>query len=112
MDSPQWFNVASLDDVPESGTLAVEAAGEEICLYKLAGRIYATHDICTHEEASLASGFVEGDCIECPLHQARFHIPTGEVRAAPADENLRVFPVKVEGGAIFVRVDGSAEPPT
>ena len=102
----RWIEVAALDDIPEGGTLGVDAAGEPICLYNLGGRIHATHDICTHEDSSLADGFVEDECIECPLHQARFHIPTGEVRAPPATEPLRVFAVKVEGGAVFVRVDG------
>ena len=102
--SEQWIKVASVVDVPEGGTLAVEAQSELVCLYNLGGEIYATDDICTHEEASLASGYIEGDCIECPLHQARFHIPTGEVRSPPATENLRVFPVKVERDAIFIDV--------
>ena len=77
-------------------------AGEPVCLYSLAGRIYATHDTCTHEEASLADGFIEGDCIECPLHQALFHIPTGEVRSAPATRPLRVYPVKLVEGHVHV----------
>jgi nitrite reductase/ring-hydroxylating ferredoxin subunit len=101
----RWIEVAALDDVPEGGTLAVEAAGETICLYNLAGRIHATQDSCTHEEASLADGFLDGDCIECPLHQAVFHVPTGEVREPPATEDLRVYAVKVDGSAIFVQVD-------
>ena len=100
----KWIKVAAVSDVPEGGTLAVEADKELVCLYNLGGRIYATDDICTHEEASLADGFIEGDCIECPLHQARFHIPTGEVRAPPADTDLRVFPVNVEGGDILVGI--------
>jgi nitrite reductase/ring-hydroxylating ferredoxin subunit len=103
----EWIRVAAVSDVPEGGTLAVEAGGELVCLYNLGGRVYATDDICTHEEASLADGFIEGDCIECPLHQARFHIPTGEVRAPPADTNLRVFPVRLEGGEILVGITKS-----
>ncbi len=103
----KWIKVAAVSDVPEGGTLAVEADKELVCLYNLGGRIYATDDICTHEEASLAEGFIEGDCIECPLHQARFHIPTGEVRAPPADTDLRVFPVNVEGNDILVGVTES-----
>jgi nitrite reductase/ring-hydroxylating ferredoxin subunit len=103
----KWIKVAAVSDVPEGGTLAVEADNELVCLYNLGGRIYATDDICTHEEASLADGFIEGDCIECPLHQARFHIPTGEVRAPPADTDLRVFPVNVEGNDILVGVTES-----
>ena len=75
-----WRKVATLDDLPEGGTLSVDVDGTTICLYNLAGRVYATQDSCTHEEASLAEGFIDGDCIECPLHQAVFHIPTGAVR--------------------------------
>jgi nitrite reductase/ring-hydroxylating ferredoxin subunit len=103
----KWIKVATVSDVPEGGTLAVEADNELVCLYNLGGHIYATDDICTHEEASLADGYIEGDCIECPLHQARFHIPTGEVRAPPADTNLRVFPVNVVDGDILVGVTES-----
>jgi nitrite reductase/ring-hydroxylating ferredoxin subunit len=101
----EWVKVASVDDVPEGGTLQVEIGGEAVCLYNLGGRIYATQDMCTHAQASLAEGFIEGDCIECPLHQALFHIPTGEVRSEPATENLRVFPVRVQDGAVEVRQD-------
>jgi nitrite reductase/ring-hydroxylating ferredoxin subunit len=100
----QWLTVAAVDEVPEGGTLAVEAGGEAICLYKLAGRIYATQELCTHDEASLADGCIEDDCIECPLHQARFHIPSGAVRAPPAMEDLRVYPVKIQDGDIRVQV--------
>ncbi len=100
--SDEWITVAPLSAVPEGGTLVVEVAGEPVCLYNLGGTIYATHDICTHEEASLAEGFIDGDCIECPLHQALFHIPTGKVRAPPATEDLRLYPVEVEGDDIRV----------
>jgi len=100
--SDEWVRVAAVTDVPEGGTLLVDVAGEPVCLYSLAGRIYATHDTCTHEEASLADGFIEGDCIECPLHQALFHIPTSEVRSAPATRPLRVYPVKLVEGHVHV----------
>ena len=100
--SDEWVRVAAVTDVPEGGTLLVDVAGEPVCLYSLAGHIYATHDTCTHEEASLADGFIEGDCIECPLHQALFHIPTGEVRSAPATRPLRVYPVKLVEGHVHV----------
>ena len=102
--SDRWIKVASPSDVPEGGTKLVAVRGEPVCLYNIAGTIYATHDICTHEEASLAEGFVEGDCIECPLHQALFHIPTGKAQTAPATEDLRVYPVKVEGDAVLIDV--------
>ena len=54
-----------------------------MCLYNLGGTIYATHDTCTHGQASLADGFIDGDEIECPLHQGLFQIATGKAVGAP-----------------------------
>jgi nitrite reductase/ring-hydroxylating ferredoxin subunit len=104
-----WIAVASLDDVPVGQMLAVVVAGDALCLYNLNGSIYATQNICTHEEASLAEGYLEGDCVECPLHQALFHIPTGKATTPPATVDLRVYPVKVEGGTIRVCAQKSGD---
>lgn len=103
MVAERWINVAPKGAVAEGGTLQVNLEGEAVCLYNLDGVIYATQDVCTHAQAHLSEGFIEGDCIECPLHQALFHIPTGEVRTEPATEPLRVFPVRVVGNAIEVQ---------
>jgi len=97
-----WIPVAAVAEVPEGQALAVAVGGEAVCLYNLGGIVYATQDTCTHEEASLAEGFIDGDCIECPLHQALFHIPTGEARAAPASVALRIYPVRISAGTIEV----------
>ena len=94
--------MASLGDVPDGQMLAVEVEGDAVCLYNLNGTIYATQNVCTDEEASLAEGYLVGDCVECPLHQALFHIPTRKATSPPATVDLRVYPVKVEGDTIRV----------
>lgn len=101
----EWIDVATLADVPEGQMLAVDVRGQPVCLYNLGGSVYATQNVCTHAEASLAEGYIDGDCIECPLHQALFDIRTGKVKSAPATEDLRVYPVRVEGEVI--RVDAA-----
>ena len=100
--SDGWIRVASLGDIADGATLQVDVGANAVCIYNVGGTVYATQDSCTHAEASLAEGFIDGDCIECPLHQAVFHIPTGKVKAAPATEDLRVYPVRVEDGEIQV----------
>lgn len=99
----EWTAVAQLDDVPEGGTHRVMVAGEPVCLYKLRDTIYATHDVCTHAVASLAEGYVDGDHIECPIHQGLFHIPTGKAVGAPCTKDLRVFPVRVDQRTILIQ---------
>ncbi len=102
-----WVDVAKADDVPEDGTLPVAVEGEPVCLYKLGGTIYATHDVCTHADATLSDGFIVGENIECPLHQGLFHIPSGKAVGEPATEDLRVYPVKIVGGRVCVLACGA-----
>ena len=100
-----WLEVAKLDEVPEGGTYPIRVNGEPVCLYNLEGRVYATHDTCTHGQASLADGFIiDGDKIECPLHQGMFDIATGKAVSVPCKIDLAVYEVKVENGAIHLRM--------
>lgn len=104
-----WRVAAQTVDVPEGEALSVVVEGKEIALYNLDGTFYATGDICTHARANLADGFVEGDCVECPLHEGVFHIPTGEPRSGPVSKPIPVYPIKVEAGSIFVAVPAECE---
>jgi len=106
--SSDWIPVALVSEIPEGQMLAVNVNGDAVCVYNLQGTFYATQNVCTHAEASLAEGYIDGDCIECPLHQALFDIRTGKARSAPATEDLRVYAVDVQGERILV---DAASPP-
>jgi naphthalene 1,2-dioxygenase ferredoxin component len=97
-----WTKVAAAADVPEGGTLRVDFGTEPVCLYNIAGTIYATHDTCTHGQASLADGFIEGNNIECPLHQGLFDIPSGKAVGVPCKVDIKIYAVKKEDGAVYV----------
>ncbi len=100
----EWHNVARLDEILDDEPRGVRIGDRLIALYKVGGEVYATDDVCTHEFAQLSDGFIEGDEIECPLHQAHFNILTGKATAAPATEDIATFPVRVEGDEVLVGV--------
>jgi len=99
-----WQQVARLADIPDDEGHRVEVAGRAIALFKYEGEIFAIDDLCSHAEASLATGFLDGCQIECPLHQACFDVRTGKVTAGPATEDVRSYPARVENDAVFVDV--------
>jgi 3-phenylpropionate/trans-cinnamate dioxygenase ferredoxin subunit len=101
-----WHPAAEASAVGDNQVLGVTVAGVPVALYRLEGEVYATHDVCTHEEALLSEGYVDGGCVECPLHQARFNIKTGAAESAPATEPVKTYPTKVEGGRVFVDLPG------
>lgn len=55
--------------------------------------------------ARLCEGFLESHEIECPMHQGRFDVRTGALTCAPAVVPIRVYPLKVEGGEVFIALD-------
>lgn len=103
-DVMSWKIVAKSSEVPEGEVIEVFAGGEPIALYNLDGQFYATHNICTHAQGYLSEGFVDGDHIECPLHQGLFHIPTGKAMQGPVTEDIRIYPVRVEGEDVLVEI--------
>lgn len=84
--------------------MAVKVKESRIALYRIQGTVYATSNVCSHAFALLSDGYLDGDCIECPLHQALFHVPTGEVRSPPASEPILTYPTKEEADSILVEL--------
>lgn len=100
-----WVRVAATKDLPENGVISVRVGEKEIALYRLPGDEFrATDNICTHEFAQLSDGWFENGEIECPLHAARFDVRTGKALCAPADIDLPVFEVRVEGADLMVNL--------
>lgn len=97
-----WHEVAKTGEIAEGEAIQTQVAGEPVAIYNLDGTFYAAHDICTHALAHLSDGFIEGDCVECPLHGGVFHIPTGKAVGGPVQKPLRVYPLKIEGDVVLV----------
>jgi naphthalene 1,2-dioxygenase system ferredoxin subunit len=104
-DTLQWTDATAMEDVPADDVVGLLVAGRDIALYNAGGEVFATDNLCTHGHARLCEGFLEGHDIECPLHQGRFDIRTGQPRCAPVTEAIRSYPVRIEGGRVFVALD-------
>ena len=107
MAEPAWERALPAADVEEEDVAGVVVKGHDIAIYNVRGRFYATANVCTHQLACLSDGFVIDDEIECPLHQGRFHIATGQPKGAPVHLPLRTYPTKVVDGIVFVGIDGT-----
>jgi naphthalene 1,2-dioxygenase system ferredoxin subunit len=102
--STAWIDIASKDDVSEDDVMGIDINAKSIALYQVDGEIFATDNICTHGNARLCDGFLEGHEIECPLHQGKFDIRNGKAMCAPLTEDIQIYPVKIEGGRVFVEI--------
>jgi len=100
-----WIDVAAEADLFEGAGVQVAPQGRDIALFLTETGVFATDNVCTHGHANLCEGFLEGHEIECPFHQGRFDVRTGEVKAAPCTEPLKTWPVKVENGRVWLALD-------
>lgn len=77
---------------------------EDVALFKIDGEIYATTNICPHQQSAIIyDGFIEGCNIVCPAHGWEFDLKTG--RMGSGGSKLRVFETKIIDDYIYVKAE-------
>ena len=96
------IRVCAVADLPPGEAVRVEVE-PPVAVFNVGGDLFAVDDTCTHQDASLADGYLEDDAtVECPLHASCFDLRTGRPSGPPAKEAVRTHAVVVEGDVIFV----------
>jgi 3-phenylpropionate/trans-cinnamate dioxygenase ferredoxin component len=98
-----WIEACAADAIDEEDVIRFDSGGKTFAIYHSDdNKFFATDGLCTHERVHLADGLVMGNIVECPKHNGRFDYRTGAAKGAPACVNLKTYPVKVEGGKVFI----------
>lgn len=106
MDSNRWIEACNAEEIELEDVARFDYDGRTFAVYRTAkNEYYASDGYCTHERTHLADGLVMGNLIECPKHNGRFDVTTGEAKRAPACVNLKTYPVKIEVGKLFVQIN-------
>ncbi|MVA75059.1 bifunctional 3-phenylpropionate/cinnamic acid dioxygenase ferredoxin subunit [Auraticoccus sp. F435] len=103
----EGMKVATVSDLEAGEAVVVEAkvtgTEDDIALFRDDdGTFYALDDTCSHQEASLADGWVEDGEVECPLHAARFCLRTGAALCLPATAPVRTHRVELRGEDVWL----------
>ncbi len=100
-----WTKACATDDIDAEDLIRFDHADATYAIYHSPeGAFFATDGKCTHEEVHLCDGLVIGHLIECPKHNGQFDYRTGEVMRAPVCVRLKTYPVRVEGGQVYIEV--------
>ncbi len=104
----KYIEACSVSDLGDGEAMRIDA-GPGIALFHVDGEFYALNDRCSHGNASMSEGYVEDDAtVECPLHAASFCLKTGRAMCLPATDPLPTWPVKVEGGKVYIQIQEEA----
>jgi len=104
MSNANWVDALSADELPTDDVIGIVVAGRDIALYTVGDAVYATDNTCTHGQARLCDGFLDGHEIECPLHQGKFDVRDGTPTCEPVTEALRSYPVKIDGQRVYLQI--------
>ena len=105
----EFVPVAKLSELAGIRKLCCEIDNHYVVLVELDGVLYCLDDVCTHDGGPLGEGEIEGNCLVCPRHGAKFDIRTGAAMCMPATEPTATHTVRVEGDQIFVRLNETAK---
>ena len=102
------ISVCPMAALPPGEAIRVEA-DEPVAVFNVDGVLYAIDDTCTHQDASLADGWVEDCAVECPLHASCFDLRTGKVSGPPAKFPVRTHRVVVQDGMVYDELGNEAD---
>ena len=105
MTTDSLTQVCHLSDIPINDMRCVSIADRNVLVAHTVDGVFATDEMCTHEDARLCDGNLSGTVVKCPLHGSRFELTTGKVLDDPADTDLVTYPVTVVDNDIYIAID-------
>lgn len=92
----------SLATLTPGKPVRIEKNGESICVARVGDEVFAIGDTCSHSDASLSEGDIDGTTIECWLHGAHFDLRTGEALTPPAFAPVKKYSVTIDGDSVSI----------
>jgi len=100
--SNSWVEIGTLDDIPRQGARVVRRPDGDIAVFRtLDDEVFALRDRCPHKGGPLSQGIVHGHKVACPMHDWKISLDTG-IAVAPDEGCAARFPVRVEGGKVYL----------
>lgn len=99
------IHVVAKAELPQDRTLYIQLEEKAILLYQHNQRYQAIDAICTHQKIPLTEDCILDNSIICPLHGAKFELPTGKCLRRPAVNDLQTYRVTETEEAIYIELD-------
>ena len=104
-----WVRACAVSDIPATNVVGVQVGDVPVAVVRNGDEYFALHDLCSHAEVALSEGDVYDGVIDCWLHGSEFDLRTGRPLCLPATDPVAMYPVKIDGDAVYVNVDNPIE---
>ena len=103
MTEAEWTRIADAGDCPLGSAREYVAGGKIIALFHTEEGFFALDGVCSHQGGPLGQGELKGCVVACPWHGWEFDVRSGVHQSVDTIQQPQI-PVKVDDGAVFVRV--------
>ncbi|MGH7945166.1 MAG: Rieske (2Fe-2S) protein [Opitutaceae bacterium] len=101
---PSRHHVCTIGEIPPGTGKAFTVATRRLAFFNVGGAVFAIDDVCPHDGAPLSEGSLDGTTVICPWHNAEFDVTCGKVLCPPAAEDVKCYPVFLNGDSIEVEL--------
>jgi toluene monooxygenase system ferredoxin subunit len=103
-----YVRVTSRDELRSGDMEGIRVDGHRVLLVCVDQCVYAWEDKCAHLGMPLSQGTLEGTTLTCSAHHFQYDVTSGR-GVNPKNVCLRAYPVKVEGGGVYVNLGERAK---
>ena len=96
-----WKKITEKSTIVSGKGMEFEIDGKKIAVFNQNG-YHALDAICVHQDGSIASGILDGDIVECPLHFWHYNIKTGELKDYLKDVKLQTYKTDVRDDGVYI----------
>ena len=102
----RWRNVpVSATALADKGPASITLGETSLLVGSYEGILWAIEDMCSHAMCAFSEdGEVNGRAAICDCHGSEFDVLTGEVLEPPAQDPIRTYQVRNDGGLVMVLV--------
>ena len=90
------LKLANVDDVVNGEMIQSTINNKNYLIAKIDNTIYVTSDMCTHEDAELTMGCLDGTKVKCPLHGSFFDLTSGKALNDPAEDPIIIYKKEIK----------------
>jgi nitrite reductase/ring-hydroxylating ferredoxin subunit/uncharacterized membrane protein len=98
-----WTPALDASMLEENRPAAATVGDLDLVIIRRNGTIHVLADRCSHRGGALHEGELIDDCIECPLHGARYRLEDGSVQRGPSPYPQPVYEARISAGRVEVR---------
>tara|TARA_B100001996_G_C18412284_1_gene497373 strand:+ start:374 stop:679 length:306 start_codon:yes stop_codon:yes gene_type:complete len=96
------IKLINIDEIHNDDMIQISVDNQNYLVAKVNDQLYVTEDMCSHEDAELTMGCLDGAKVKCPLHGSYFDLNSGHAMNEPAEDPIKIYKTLVKNNHLYI----------